>query len=550
MPGHPNPKNNPFRSRTQEEASQSLFFQFMRRRAFPRSEGPDDFVRLHPRILHSLGVFGPHRAPQGGRRAKTDALVLSFLAYRGAWTAGRASDDGTTIVAFHDGVEVTLGPGEFVASIEGAVRAAIQRYSLPSPPPPLNRSRLYERFNKGAQRLLAQDPPLLRRVGYARPDKRGTTGTVFTFRETGLDVPEDVGERLRAPAAVITAPAALEPFLRAEALPTLDTAGEALAAELDAAAAFTETRYKPHKAAPPVVRPYWDAVHDLAAHGSGHPGHVGVGAFRRADAQKESADRPYWCPYFVFDIDEGGPWMARYYATRIRDDLLALGCPRNAISVAFTGGRGYHVHVPSGVLGDPIFRDAQAGKAVLTSLAASVTTVPVDANLFSPASSVRAIGTVHEDTGRSKVVVNDRELEALDPSQIEAVSRTYRPVDLPHPRSFRPVPRLVDLLRKSAEDHRGVARRLSRRPPKVSGGFPASLQRAARGVGEGERWGDSFSGRNTAAFNIAMYSLERMGWTPEGVWSFLLEVNERNDPPLPERELRDAFESAVRRAGA
>jgi hypothetical protein len=55
---------------------------------------------------------------------------------------------------------------------------------------------------------------------------------------------------------------------------------------------------------------------------------------------------------------------------------------------------------------------------------------------------------------------------------------------------------------------------------------------------------EGVDGRNDAANRLALYLLTNGSRSEQEAWSELQEWNERNDPPLPLRELRQAFESA------
>ena len=62
-----------------------------------------------------------------------------------------------------------------------------------------------------------------------------------------------------------------------------------------------------------------------------------------------------------------------------------------------------------------------------------------------------------------------------------------------------------------------------------------------------ERTGQRGQGnRNNTAFVIAVWMLNDFELTDQVAWAYLVEWNDRNDPPLSERELRSVFTSAKR----
>jgi len=74
---------------------------------------------------------------------------------------------------------------------------------------------------------------------------------------------------------------------------------------------------------------------------------------------------------------------------------------------------------------------------------------------------------------------------------------------------------------------------------RYKGRAPPCIFRLLQGVGEGFR--------NEAAARLASYYLYVKGYTPERAWKRLLEWNQKNRPPLDERELRSVLGSIARR---
>jgi hypothetical protein len=71
------------------------------------------------------------------------------------------------------------------------------------------------------------------------------------------------------------------------------------------------------------------------------------------------------------------------------------------------------------------------------------------------------------------------------------------------------------------------------------GRAPPCIYRLLEGAGEGFR--------NEAAARLASYYLFIRGYAPDRTWKRLLEWNQRNKPPLEERELRRVLDSIARR---
>lgn len=214
--------------------------------------------------------------------------------------------------------------------------------------------------------------------------------------------------------------------------------------------------------------------------------------------------------WICFDIDAKDLGLAKALVAEVSKTVL-----RNSILVEDTGGRGYHVWVLArGSAAAARALAEELAKPVAPKLAgARVEIFPkqtrVDRDSFG--SLVRLPLGVHRKTMLRSVIVYPLDY------------RSVAPVDIP----------------KSVED--GAARVEEAAEAVVAKGWwtrcPAFVE-VKRGVQEGMR--------NSAAFFLARVYRE-MGLDPEEVLLLLARWNQRNDPPLPERELRAVVKSAFSR---
>ena len=65
-----------------------------------------------------------------------------------------------------------------------------------------------------------------------------------------------------------------------------------------------------------------------------------------------------------------------------------------------------------------------------------------------------------------------------------------------------------------------------------------------RGCAENEQWHDKHNGRNKLVFVAACYLLKK--YDELTAFDELEKVNRKNDPPLPQKEVKNCFVSAQR----
>jgi hypothetical protein len=281
----------------------------------------------------------------------------------------------------------------------------------------------------------------------------------------------------------------------------------------------------------------------------------------------EQAVRVPWIVAEIDGRDENGNkdrGVSDRLARRLLRRLKDFGVDLSGVMVSYSGNASIHVRIPDGAVGSPIYRNAQSARESLTRFfdrlcgQDEALRRAIDNACLRPGQLIRAIGSVHEDTGRQTVgCTADTFLEkpasflfSLSEPQFE-----YSPPRaFPLPRRAALVPALSALLDPpvtspdSGSQKTNVSQSTSR--PGGVGAATRVVERVEGGVREGEPWGPDVGrpcavGRNWAALFVAHDALRSRG-DPWQAWVEVYRWNRRNSPSLPRKELRSVFEKARR----
>jgi len=275
--------------------------------------------------------------------------------------------------------------------------------------------------------------------------------------------------------------------------------------------------------------------------------HMSVGAFRQ-EVQKMGVydDTPCTVPWIVLE-PEGGEAMApivdRYRAAQ--DILKALeeeGADLSKVVVSYSGNKSFHIRLPAGMVGCPVFESIGTAETALRRFADQLTDHQLDANLFDPRHLIRCIGSVHEETGRHVSAVHGDTFRKLSLEEMVASSEQHVPFALEDPFEVDSGP-----LREHMHDACETLTKFwipEMGEVDVSGGSGNVVQKAMQGVEQGSQWHERHQGRNKAPFIAACYLLEQHD--EETARRKTEEVNQRHSPSLPNSEVKTCFESAKR----
>ena len=263
--------------------------------------------------------------------------------------------------------------------------------------------------------------------------------------------------------------------------------------------------------------------------------HVSVGAFRRGDAPRsDRRRRPCTVPYVVFDIDaerdgsSGDTWR---YAKRLVRRLRKLGA--DDLVATYSGNTSFHVRLPAGNLGLPIFRSSSEAGRILRHFMRRVCEglseglrSKLDTSLASPLHLIRAVGSRHEEQPTKHCVAfTSEQLDSLGFMAFDAHSQMYKnPPPLPRPEQALPAPALIERLLE------GVDRKAS---DQEYAGNRGIIERIKEGVRKADEFANGHTGRNRAALLYADHLLGS-GMTRREARHELEEWNEKCIPPLGE----------------
>jgi hypothetical protein len=308
-----------------------------------------------------------------------------------------------------------------------------------------------------------------------------------------------------------------------------------------------------------------------AREGSERPRYRTIGQWRpEAIGRPKCHEQAVRVPWIVAEIDgrdEGGgkdrgrsDRLARRLVRRLKD----FGVDLSSVMVSYSGNASIHVRIPDGAVGCPIYRNAQAAKESLCRFfdrlcgQDEALRRAIDNACLRPGQLIRAIGSVHEATGRRTVGCAADTFLSKPATFLFSLSEPQfqysPPASIPLPRRAAFAGALSALLsppdrfQDSSAQKTNVSQNIS--PQEEGGNVGVVIDRVKRGVREGEPWGPDVGrpcavGRNWAALFVAHDVLRRTDGK-ESAWGKVWYWNRYNEPSLPERELRDVFEKACR----
>lgn len=318
-----------------------------------------------------------------------------------------------------------------------------------------------------------------------------------------------------------------------------------------------------------------------ARDGGDRPRYVTVGRWRpEAVSHSDRRGQAVRVPWIVAEIDgraanrEKDRAVSDRLARRLLRRLDDFGVDLSDVVVSYSGNASIHVRIPDGAVGCPIYQDARAAKQSIHRFfdrvcgADDALRTAIDDACFRPGQLIRAIGSIHEATGRQTVGTTANRFLEKPPSFLWYLSESqfeYSPPErypLPRRTSFVPgLSALLDPPPKSSLDGAEIPNSDGSSKTNVqqcvSGGSgvsdrgPFALRGRLRGgVEKGEPWGLDVGcpeavGRNWAALYFAHLVLAEKE-SREGAWRIVQEWNRRfNSPSLPEQEIRGVFDRAA-----
>jgi len=245
---------------------------------------------------------------------------------------------------------------------------------------------------------------------------------------------------------------------------------------------------------------------------------------------------------FPLDFDDReNPERARKEACIVVADLMdRLGIPEQSISICFTGSKGFAIFVNRRIFGiQPSERLPLILKSMALELKENLGLKTLDLKVYHRRALWRLPNTRHPKSSLYKVEMTNQELEKFSIDEIKELAR--KPRAIKRVAEHKLIPEAQEWYLKHAKlverwfedkEERFVSTNLSNLPT-----VPCVAKRLQVGSEEGNR--------NNTLFQLAVY-FARSGKSIDETTKTLLDLNQRNKPPLQESEVMGSIESAYK----
>ena len=268
----------------------------------------------------------------------------------------------------------------------------------------------------------------------------------------------------------------------------------------------------------------------IVRRGTSSARHMSVGRFRARDIQKGvTRATPCYIPWtFIEPERRKADILQNLEDTRQTLEVFrAEGWDTNRMHLRFSGNKSFWICIPAALMGHPL-GTVQDQMALRERMFKPIMPCRVDSDLWDARHLHRMLGSVHEKGGPVVTLPYEalRSPEALRKHLPEGMGvKTPVPFGEPDALLFK---RCRDKTKFHVPDPYNI-----RREKEQGSGF---MRETEDGVGEGDR--------NFTAFKRACVYLRRHD--ERAAWRELQDWNQKCDPPLPERELKNCLRSAKR----
>lgn len=517
-----------------------------------RLPDPNAFLLLPEEDVEQIGTQ-THMGP------RLEAAILASFAYHYKRNYYRETE-----ITYHNGIRVTVPKGRFIVSIQTIAEDLYFRWFL-NLPEGEDYKRFYERVKKSVGRL--KDKGLLTYHGYAHPKSRGLFGSFWSLENTKIG--KEIASLPECAFSGLVVTQAVEKEYKSDGLiNVVDLIGSDLMRGSHSDFHLSEmctSIYDRNR-----FHDYMDWQTTIARKGAKGGRHTSIGAFRKSDLVAINT-APCTVPFIIIDLDENSVETNFDTARSITQKLKKLGCDIRQIIVAYTGGKGFHIQIPSGLIGNPIYQHSYSAAQIIGEFVDKI--IPketVDRQKFYPTALIRVIGSMHEASGKYKYAQNGNDFLRSSLEGILKISRQFVGYTLVDPTSVNISSTVIGHFFDSIENasHSTPSFRSGTKefvPPAFKDVQEFNQEEyepkenvytlAMKGVSEGEVWckEKGYQGRSMAMF-VAACSLINKCADEQTAWDKLVEVNNRNSPPLPlyrgkpgEDSLIGRFRSAQRK---
>ena len=233
-----------------------------------------------------------------------------------------------------------------------------------------------------------------------------------------------------------------------------------------------------------------------------------------------------WADWLPIDIDSDNLQEAQDFLTSLCTNMQDYDIDLNICRFYFSGAKGFHVMLPSGVFGAEPSEDIHKRfRRVAVELARGIS---IDTAIYDKTRIFRLPNTINAKTNLHKIELYP--FEALSLSIDDILERAKEPVDkLDIETDYDHSVELMELY------HEDFSKPKENR--QFASKYKQSMNRLMQGVGRGER--------NNIGIRVASH-LYQCGLPPKMMYAALEEWNNTNDPPLTDDELDIIFEQGMK----
>lgn len=235
---------------------------------------------------------------------------------------------------------------------------------------------------------------------------------------------------------------------------------------------------------------------------------------------------PAYADFLPIDIDAEDLQQAQDQLQHLLYNMNEHGVDENVCKFYFSGAKGFHVMIPSGVIGAEPSEDIhERFRRVAEALSDGIT---IDTGIYNKTRLFRLPNTINSKTGLYKIQLYPFQATSLSITQIKDKAR-------------EPSERLdVDDEYDVSDELHDIYQRDPEKPTATNTGPVKTylcMAELMKGVGDGQR--------DNTAVRVASH-LRRSGLSAEMIWAALDEWNEKNDPPMETSRLEAKFHQGLK----
>ena len=232
-----------------------------------------------------------------------------------------------------------------------------------------------------------------------------------------------------------------------------------------------------------------------------------------------------WSDWLPIDIDSSDLQEAQDYLDRLCMNLEDYEIDINCCRFYFSGSKGFHVMIPSGIFkAEPSHDIHKRFRKIALELTKGIN---IDTSVYDKTRLFRLANTINEKSGLYKVELYSFEATTLSIEEIKEWAK--------EPREKLEIESEYDLSEELTELYHEDLNK-----PKVQGKTSTKVKvcmsKLMQGVSEGER--------DNVGVRVATH-LRQSGLTPKMMFAALDEWNQSNDPPLSDEELGRIFDQGL-----